>query len=144
MNKPLPRIAAVDYGAKRVGLAMTDPLRMFAQPIGAFSPDDALTRLVELHATEGIETVVVGWPLMESGEAGKATRRVEPYFGRLKNTLRDVSVVRQDERHTSRRAAEALVAAGVRKKARRKKGRLDAVAAVLILQDYLDEVKSEK
>ena len=144
MNKPLPRIAAVDYGAKRVGLAMTDPLRMFAQPIGVFSPDDALTRLVELHATEGIETVVVGWPLMESGEAGKATRRVEPYFGRLKNTLRDVSVVRQDERHTSRRAAEALVAAGVRKKARRKKGRLDAVAAVLILQDYLDEVKSEK
>jgi len=142
MNNPLPRIAAVDYGTKRVGLAMTDPLRMFAQPIGTFSPDDALARLIELHAVEGIETVVVGWPLMESGEEGTATRRVEPYIGRLKNTLRNVSVVRQDERHTSRRAAEALVAAGVGKKARRKKGRLDAVAAVLILQDYLDEVKS--
>ena len=87
MSKLLPRIAAVDYGAKRVGLAMTDPLRMFAQPIGTFSPDDALARLVELHSVDGIETVVVGWPLMESGEEGKATRRVEPYFGRLKNTL---------------------------------------------------------
>ena len=144
MNKPLLRIAAVDYGARRVGLAMTDPLRMFAQPIGAFSPDDALAHLVELHAAEGIETVVVGWPLTESGEEGKATRRVEPYLGRLKNTLRDVKVVRQDERHTSRRAAEALVVAGVRKKARRQKGRLDAAAAVLILQDYLDDVKSEQ
>ena len=123
---------------------MADPLQMFAQPIGAFSPDDALVHLVELHAVEGIETVVVGWPLTESGEEGKATRRVEPYFGRLKNTLRDVSIVRQDERHTSRRAAEALVAAGVRKTARRKKGRLDAAAAVLILQDYLNVVKSEK
>ena len=139
MSKPLPRIAAVDYGTKRVGLAMTDPLRMFAQPIGTFSPDDALVKLVELHAREGIEIIVIGWPLAENGEEGKATRRVEPYFGRLKNTLRDVSVVRQDERHTSQRAAEALVAAAVKKKARREKGRLDAAAAVLILQDYLEE-----
>ena len=118
---------------------MTDPLRMFAQPIGTFSPDDALTRLVELHSTEGVETIVVGWPLTEEGEEGKATRRVEPYLGRLKNTLRDVQVVRQDERHSSGRAATALVVAGVPKKARRMKGRLDTVAAVLILQDYLEE-----
>lgn len=144
MRKPLPRIAAVDYGAKRVGLAMTDPLRLFAQPIGSFSPDDALRRLVELHATDGLETIVIGWPLMESGEEGKATRRVEPYFGRLKNALRDVKVVRQDERHTSRRAAEVLVAVGVKKIARRQKGRLDAAAAVLILQDYLEEGEAER
>ncbi len=118
---------------------MTDPLRLFAQPIGTFSPDDALARLVELHKSEGLEAIVIGWPLMESGEESKATRRVEPYFGRLKNTLPDVDVVRQDERGTSKRAAEALAAAGVRKKARRDKGRLDSAAAVLILQDYLED-----
>ncbi len=139
MSKPFPRIAAVDYGTKRVGLAMTDPLRMFVQPIGTFSPDAALARLDELHATDGIETIVVGWPLTENDEEGKATRRVEPYFGRLKNAFRNVNVVQQDERHTSKRAAHALVAAGVKKKARREKGRLDAASAVLILEDYLEE-----
>ena len=123
---------------------MTDPLRIFVQPIGTFSPDDALARLSELNAGDGIETIVVGWPLTEAGEEGKASRRVEPYFGRLKNSFRNVGVVRQDERHSSQRAARALVDAGVKKKARRQKGRLDSTAAVLILQDYLEEQGASK
>ena len=135
-----PRIAAVDYGTRRVGLAVTDPLRLFAQPLGAFPPDQAVAELQHLHERDGLATVVVGWPLLEDGTEGKATRRVEPYVGRLRNALPGVVVVKQDERYTSQRAAEALVAAGVRKKARREKGRLDAAAATLILQDYLDEV----
>jgi len=139
---PQPRIAAVDYGTRRVGLAVTDPLRLFARPLGTFPPDEAVAQLVALHAREGLEAVVVGWPLTEAGEEGKATRRVAPFLGRLRNVLPGVAVVTQDERFTSRRAAEALVESGVRKGARRRArqtGRLDAAAAALILQDYLDE-----
>ncbi|NNF56727.1 MAG: Holliday junction resolvase RuvX [Rhodothermaceae bacterium] len=139
MDSSQPRIAAVDYGTRRVGLAVTDPLRLFAQPLGAFPPDEAVRQLQRLHERDGLATVVVGWPLLEDGTEGKATRRVEPFVGRLRNVLPGVVVVKQDERYTSQRAAEALVVAGVRKKARREKGRLDAAAATLILQDYLDE-----
>ncbi len=139
MSKSYTRIVAVDFGTKRVGLAMTDPLRMFAQPVGTFSPDEAVARLKQLDLDEGIEVIVMGWPLTEDGDEGEAVRRVEPYFGRLNNALRGVQIVRQDERHTSRRAVQTLVEAGIRKKARREKGRLDAAAAVLILQDYLEE-----
>ena len=85
---------------------------------------------------------MVGWPLTEAGEEGIATRRVEPFLGRLRNALPGVPVVIQDERYTTRRAVEALLESGVRKKARRQakqKGRLDAAAAAVILQDYLDD-----
>jgi putative holliday junction resolvase len=142
---PQPRIAAVDFGPRHVGLAVTDPLRLFAQPLGTFPPDEAVAQLRALHAREGLEAVVVGWPLTEVGEEGIATRRVAPFVGRLRNALPGVAVVTQDERHTTRRAAEALMEAGVRKKARyeaKRRGRLDAAAAAVILQDYLDEVGS--
>lgn len=137
-----PRIAAVDFGTRRVGLAITDPLRLFAQPLGAFTPEEAVGELQRWRTTEGLGAVVVGWPLLEDGSEGKATRRVEPFIGRLRNALPGVAVVKQDERFSSVRAAEALVVAGVRKKARRQKGRLDAAAAVIILQDYLEEIGS--
>ncbi|HYE96414.1 MAG TPA: Holliday junction resolvase RuvX [Rubricoccaceae bacterium] len=137
---PTPRIAAMDFGLRRVGLAVTDPLRLFAQPLGTFTPDGAVERLRALRAApEGLERVVVGWPLEESGEEGAAVERVQPFVNRLRRALKGVEVAVQDERHSSRRAAEALVAAGVKKKDRRQKGRLDAAAAAVILQDYLEE-----
>ena len=132
----------MDYGTRRVGLAVTDPFRLFAQPLGTFSPEGAVAHLQALHRREGLEAVVVGWPLTEAGEEGKATRRVAPFLGRLRNALPGVAVVTQDERYTTRRAVEALLESGVRKKARRQakqRGRLDAAAAAVILQDYLDD-----
>ncbi|MDX1420449.1 MAG: Holliday junction resolvase RuvX [Rubricoccaceae bacterium] len=142
MPDPLPRIAAVDHGTRRVGLAVTDPFRLFAQPLGTFSPAEAVAELQALHAHHPLAAIVVGWPLTEMGEEGVATRRVTPYIGRLRNALPGVPVVTQDERYTSRRAVDALVEAGVRQGARRRAkqtGRLDAAAAALILQDFLDE-----
>jgi len=133
------RIVGIDHGAKRVGLAVADPLRLFARPLGTFGPAEAVERLRRLHADEGIETVVVGWPLTPEGEEGAATRRVRPYVDRLRKALPGVEVVTLDERESSQRASEALVGAGARHVARRDKGRVDAAAAAIILQDYLDE-----
>lgn len=140
-----PRIVGVDYGTRRVGLAMTDPLGLFAQPLGTFAPGEALTRIGVLHAAHGLSAVVVGWPLDGDGDGaeGAAVARVKPFVGRLRRVVPGVAVEMQDERDSSRRAVAALVAAGVPRGARRDKGRVDAAAAVVILTDWLEERAGE-
>jgi putative holliday junction resolvase len=133
-----PRLAAVDYGTKRVGLALADPLRLFAQPLGTWPPDGAVEELQRIHREQGLEAVVVGWPLTPDGEEGAATARVRPFVNRLRRALPGVEVVTWDERYSSQDAAAALREAGVRQKARREKGRVDRAAAAVILQQYLD------
>ena len=133
------RIVALDYGTRRVGVAIADPLRLFAQPHGTYSPDETVEVLLRLHAGEGIAVLVVGWPLLPDGGEGRATERVQEYINRLKKRLKGVAIEKMDERDTSREAVEALVEAGVPRKARRKKERIDSAAAVLILQRYLEE-----
>ena len=134
------RIVGIDYGTKRVGLAMADPLRLFAQPIGTYSPSRAIDELRSIHNNEGISQIVIGWPLTLEGDEAKATERVQIYINRLANVFPRMHIEKLDERYSSKRASEALVEAGVSKKKRRQKGRLDAAAAALILQDYLDEL----
>lgn len=137
----MPRIVAVDYGTKRVGVALADPLRLFAQPYGTFSQDEAVARLRTLHAEQGLAVVVVGWPLTEAGEEGAATHRVQQYINRLRKVLPGVDLVKWDERYTSELAKEQLKEAGPRAKPDR--GRVDAAAAGIILQEYLDALKRD-
>ncbi len=118
---------------------MTDPLRLFAQPIGAFNQDQAVAELRRLHADLGIEQIVVGWPLTPDGEESRATERAQQYVNRLKNAFPGIPIYTHDERSSSRRATAALVQAGVKRKARNHKERIDAAAAAIILQDFLDE-----
>jgi putative Holliday junction resolvase len=141
LDAPAPRVVGVDYGTKRVGLALADPLRMFARPHGAFTQREAVEELKRIHADEGIETIVVGWPLTLGGEEGVATERVQQYINRLRNALPDaVRIVKRDERLTSEMAKDALRDAGARRTGRieEDRGRVDAAAAALILQHYLD------
>ena len=135
-----PRIVGVDYGTKRVGLAVADPLRMFAQPHGAYSQEEAVEQLRVILHTDGIEVIVVGWPLTLEGEEGTATERVQQYINRLRNAFPKVAVVKRDERLTSEMAKEAIRRFGTKWRGHPKehKGRVDAAAAALILQDYLD------
>lgn len=128
------RIAAVDFGTKRVGLAVADPLRMFAQPVGTYGQSEAVDRLRRLHAEEGIAAVIVGWPLLEDGSEGIATGRVQQYINRLRRQLPGVQFVKWDERYTSEEAKEALRGTG-RPLSR---ARVDTAAAGIILQEYLD------
>ena len=133
------RIVAVDYGARRVGIAMADPLGLFATPVATVAPGEALARLAELDAAHGIATLVVGWPLDDAGDEARAVARVGPFIGRARRAVPGAEIVRVDETESSRRAMQELVASGVRKKARARKGALDAVAACVILEDYLRE-----
>jgi putative Holliday junction resolvase len=117
---------------------MADPLGHFAQAEGTYTPEEALEVLRALAQDEGIKTVVVGWPLTEEGEAGDATEMVQTYVERIKEALGTVTVVREDERYTSEMAKDLLRRAGVQQPGRYDKGRVDAAAAAVILQGYLD------
>ena len=134
------RIVAVDYGTKRVGLAVSDPMRIFAQPFGVSSQDEAVARLRQLHAEEGIEVIVVGWPLTESGKEGPATQRVQEFINRLRNVLPTVEYVRWDERYTSEEAKDRLRPLGTLRKRRS----VDDVAAGILLQEYLEDARVTK
>ena len=132
------RIVGVDVGTKRVGIALSDPLRLFAQPHETHPPDEALDALHEINEDDGIDAIVVGWPLTEEGEEGEATEMVQSFVERMREILGGVEVVRRDERYTSEMAKDLLRRAGVSQPGRYDKGRVDAAAAALILQDYLD------
>jgi putative Holliday junction resolvase len=133
------RIVGVDYGAKRVGLAKSDPLLMFAQPVGTYSPEDAVQVIRDIAAADGIEAIVIGWPLDSDGNENASTERVEEYIAVLKDAAPGPAIERWDERGSSRAATEELVRAGSRRKHRARGGATDRVAAALILQEYLDE-----
>lgn len=135
------RLVGIDYGTKRIGIAFSDPLRLFAQPDGTYTEEEAIARLDELRVEPGIASIIVGWPLDNRGEEGPATEFVRPFVNRLRNRYEDVEVVTWDERFSSARAVEALIEAGVKQKDRRKKGRVDAAAAAVILQEYMDEAQ---
>mgnify|MGYP001130183409 CR=1 FL=1 len=132
-----PRIVAIDYGRKRVGLAVSDPLRVLAQPYGTYPPEEALRVLKALHDREGIATLVVGWPLTAQGTAGEATAEVARFIRRLERLLPGVPIVRWDERYTSVLARVHLREVGGTRKKRRDRSRVDQMAAALLLQEYL-------
>ena len=134
------RVVGLDYGTQRVGLALADPLRLFAQPGGAVPPAQVVARLEEIAEADGLAVLVVGWPLLPSGKEGAATERVDAFIETLEAAFPEVQIVRRDERHTSEMAKDAIREVGERRGGEPllEKGRVDAAAAALILQDWLD------
>lgn len=132
------RVIGIDFGTKRVGLAIADPLKIFAQPYGTFDPDTALAKLQDINASEGVGTVVVGWPLLPDGSEGDSTRRVSEFMSRISKRLPDARIIRWDERFTSYEARE-LISRGEKPSMKTSgRGRIDAAAAGIILQEFLD------
>ena len=126
---------SVDFGTKRVGVAMADPLRLF-------SPDEALDVLARVDKDDGLDVVVVGWPLESDGSLGRMTRLVGEYINRIRKRVPDVDIVRRDERNTSERAKE-LIRDGMRPSLRSTgRERIDTAVAGLLLQEYLDEQRA--
>lgn len=133
-----PRIVGIDYGTKRIGLAVSDPLNLFARPVQTCSPGDVLDAVGRLEKELGIAAIVVGWPLLPDGDDSTAQTMVQPFIDRLRRRFPRIALIKWDERFSSERAKEALFEAGVSRKARRSKERINAAAAAVILQEYLD------
>lgn len=135
----LSRILGIDYGTKRVGIAISDPLRILARPVHTCEAGDVLDYLAGMAREWRIEAIVVGWPFTEEGGDDTALAMVQPFIERLERRFPGVEIIKWDERFSSERAKRALYDAGVSKKARRSKERINAAAASVILQEYLDQ-----
>lgn len=133
----MARIIAIDYGLKRTGLAVTDPLQIIASPLETVPTSGLIDFLKKYFLDHDVDTIVVGMPLDTRGEDTHATKDVRTLIGRLRAAFEGKSIVQQDERYTSAMARRALIDGGMPKGKRRNKGNVDRVSAALILQSYM-------
>ena len=133
------RIIALDYGKKRTGIAVTDPLQIIATGLTTVETQTLFDFLKQYISTEVVEKILIGDPLNLDGTETDSTAAVKHCIRRLKNTFPNIPIVTIDERYTSKIASKAMVEMGMKKKERQKKGIIDEVAATMMLQEYLGE-----
>jgi putative Holliday junction resolvase len=132
------RILCIDYGQKRTGLAVSDPLKIIATALDTVATKDVMLFIERYLQKESVETIVVGEPKQMNGMPSESSRYIEPFVRRLKQAYPQIPVVRYDERFTSKIAFRAMIDGGLRKKARQDKAVVDRVSAVLILQSFME------
>lgn len=134
----MARLVAIDYGNKRTGLAVTDPLQLIATALETVPTHTLIDRLKAYVAAEDVEGFVVGWPTNTDGSDTDTTGAVRGLIKKLKTVFSDKAVHQHDERFTSRMALQAMIASGSSKKDRRQKGNIDMVSATIILQSFME------
>ena len=132
------RILAIDYGQKRVGLAVTDELQIIATPLATVSAHETIHFIREYTAQNAVECFVVGESRDMKNEASGSSRFIEPFVRLLKKEFSGIPVERMDERFTSLIATRAIRDAGLKRKNRQDKALVDKVSAVLILQSFME------
>ncbi|QHL88473.1 Holliday junction resolvase RuvX [Nibribacter ruber] len=132
------RILAIDYGVKRVGLAVTDPLQLIASALDTVHAQDVLPFLQSYAQKEDVDLFVVGMPVHLDGNATNNTQHVVGFVRKLEKLFPGKQVVTHDERFTSRMAFRTMVDLGLGKKARANKETVDKISATIILQSYLE------
>lgn len=131
------RILGIDYGRKRTGVAVTDPLKIVAGNLATVSTHTLMQFIKDYINREPVERIVIGQPTQLNGEPSESMKYITPFVNRLKKELPDMPVVMYDERFTSTIAHQAMIDGGMKKSDRRDKARVDAIAATIILNDYL-------
>ena len=131
------RIVAIDYGMKRVGIAVTDPLRLIATPLTTIETAEVLDFLKTYMAQEEVDILVVGMPKRLDNTESPMTVTVTKFIRRLQAVFPSQQIMSYDERYTSKIAAASMVEGGFKKKDRRNKANLDKLSAAIILQSFL-------
>ena len=134
----MARIIAIDFGGKRSGLATTDNDQIIATALGYQLTIDLMSFLKDYLAKEDVETVVLGYPTNSDGADTDATPLVRQFKTKFEKEFPDKKIVLHDESFTSKLAMDAMIRGGMKKKKRREKGNVDAIAATLILQSYME------
>ena len=134
------RILAIDYGTKRVGLAVTDRMKIIATALTTVHANDLLEYLDNYFQQEEVEEVVIGLPLRMDDTPSSVETHIQGFIKRFKKAFPHIPVEREDERFTSKLSQDALVTGGMKKKKRQHKGQLDQTSAVIILQSYLRHI----
>lgn len=133
----MARILALDYGKKRTGIAVTDPLKIIATPLKTEETRELVGFLKKYFAAEPVEKVLIGYPLTLNGDPTDATPLVEKFFSQFQKLFPKIPIEKIDERMSSKWASDAIREMGLRKTQRRDKALIDQTAACMLLQDYL-------
>jgi putative Holliday junction resolvase len=131
------RIVSIDYGKKRTGLAVTDPLQLIAGGLATVSTSELFEFLTQYVAKESVERLVIGEPRQPNGQPSENLARVQQFVNRWRKAMPQIPIEYFDERFTSVLAHQAMLAGGLKKKARQDKALVDEISATIILEDYM-------
>ena len=133
----MARILSIDYGKKRTGLAVTDPLQIIAGGLATVATSELFDYLQAYIAREQVEMIVIGEPRQPNGDPSENLARVQQFVNRWRKAVPQVPIQFYDERFTSVLAHQAMLDGGLKKKARQNKGLVDEISATIILEDYM-------
>lgn len=131
------RVLCIDYGGKRTGIATTDPMQIIATAIGMIETKELFAWLKKYFATEAVERVLIGYPLNLDGTPTHATPLVEAFIKKFTTDFPAIPLEKIDERYSSKWASQAISGMGLKKKERERKGLIDEVSAVMMLQEWM-------
>ena len=140
----MSRILAIDYGRKRVGIAVTDPQQIIANKLTTVPTYQIWDFLKDYFEKEDVEKVVIGYPRQLNNQPSDSIRYINPFLRRFQKVYPKMPLEQVDERFTSKIAFQTMIDGGLKKKARQNKATIDAVSAVIILQTYMDQEKFKK
>ena len=133
----MARILSIDYGKKRTGLAVSDPLQLIAGGLATVATSELYDYLTQYVAREQVERIVIGEPRQPNGQPSENLARVQQFVNRWRKQRPDIPIEYYDERFTSVLAHQAMLDAGLKKKTRQDKALVDEISATIILEDYL-------
>ncbi len=133
------RILGIDYGRKRVGIAVTDPLQITAAGLTTVHANEIFDFLKDYFSKETVDRVVVGYPKTLRNEPAQALEFINPFLRKFEKTFPDMPLSTVDERFTSKMAFQTMIDGGLKKKQRQNKALLDSISAAIILQSYLEQ-----
>jgi len=134
----LGRILAIDYGQKRVGIAVTDPLQIIANALDTVHVKDIWQYLDTYITKEKVDKIIVGYPMQMNNQPSQAVTYINPFVKKLEKTYPEIAIELVDERFTSKMATSAILESGAKKKVRQDKALVDKVSAVIILQSFME------
>ena len=137
----MARILSIDYGKKRTGLAVSDPLQLIAGGLATVATHELWDYLQQYVVCEQVERIVIGEPRQPNGQPSENLARVQQFVNRWRKAMPQIPIEYYDERYTSVLAHQAMLDAGLRKKARQDKALVDEISATIILEDYLRSKK---
>jgi putative Holliday junction resolvase len=137
----MARILAIDYGGKRTGLAVTDPLQIIATGLSTIESKELIPYLKKYFLTEVVELIIIGLPKNWDDSDTHGTPLAEAAIKKLEKAFPHIPIKTVDERYTSKMAKDAMLQMGMKKKDRQVKGNIDIIAATIILQEYLQSIQ---
>ncbi len=139
----MARILAIDYGKKRTGIAVSDPLQIIANSLATVGTHEIFDFLTSYFKKEDVSTIVVGYPKQMNNLPSEAVNYINPFIRKLKKIWPEKELVLMDERFTSKMAVQTMIEGGLKKSKRRDKALIDAISATIILQSYMDSIKTK-